>query len=54
MYLQHLVILFVLAATAVGLMMYAGLAKQALEPRRTPRRCPSCGRNAARDCRCRR
>jgi hypothetical protein len=54
MYLPHTLILFLLAATAIGLMMYAGLAKHVLEPRRSSRLCPSCGRDAVRDCRCRR
>jgi hypothetical protein len=47
----ELIRLFVLVATAVGLMMVAGLAKSALEPRHLRRRCPSCGR-LARDCSC--
>lgn len=48
----HVTMLFLVVAAALLLMMYAGLAKHALERRRVERTCPSCGRRV-RDCRCR-
>lgn len=50
-YLQ-LIETFLLVAMALYLMMLAGTAKNALEPRRARRTCPSCGRSA-RECACR-
>jgi hypothetical protein len=44
--------LLVLAAVAIYLMMVAGVQKHALERRQPRRICPSCGRDAARGCRC--
>jgi len=52
MNLSHLIVLFLIVAAVAYLMMYAGMAKHALEPKRAPRVCPSCGRST-RDCRCR-
>jgi hypothetical protein len=54
MYLPHVLFLYLLAASAIGLMMYAGLAKHALERKSRAVICPSCGREAGRGCRCRR
>ena len=48
-----LIDVFLLAAGVVYLMMLAGMGKSALEPKRTRRVCPSCGRLTG-DCRCRR
>jgi hypothetical protein len=53
MNLFHLIFLFLVAAGVAYLMVYAGLSKHALEPRRARQICPSCGR-ATRDCTCRR
>jgi hypothetical protein len=53
MNLLHVLFPFLVAAGVASLMMYAGVAKRALEPRRARRVCPSCGRQA-RDCTCRR
>ncbi len=53
MYSLHAMLPFVLAATAVALMMLAGLAKHTLESKQSRRICPACGRDTARGCRCR-
>ena len=53
MNLSHLIYVFLVAAGAAYLMIYAGLSKHALEPKRARRICPSCGR-ATHDCSCRR
>jgi len=50
-HLDHLVYLYLLVAAALSLMMVAGLAKHALDTKRTGRICPACGRDT-RDCRC--
>jgi hypothetical protein len=52
MNLPHLIFLFLVAAGVAYLMIAAGMSKSALDLKRAPRPCPSCGR-AARDCRCR-
>ncbi|HEY7206627.1 MAG TPA: hypothetical protein VH416_00190 [Gaiellaceae bacterium] len=52
MNLGHFIFLLLLVVAAAYLMILAGVAKNALEPKRMPRVCPSCGRNA-RDCSCR-
>ncbi|HEY3549764.1 MAG TPA: hypothetical protein VGK69_01745 [Gaiellaceae bacterium] len=49
----HLIELFLVVAGVAYLMMLAGVAKNALEPKRVRRTCPSCGRLTD-DCRCRR
>jgi len=54
MQLLHLIFLFLLFAGFAYLMMFAGVKKSALEWKRATRICPSCGRDASRDCRCRR
>ena len=51
---SHFIVFFLLAGGAVYLMMFAGVQKNALEWKRTSRMCPSCGRDARRDCLCRR
>lgn len=50
----HLTIVFLVAAGVAYLMMVAGVSKRALEWKRASRICPSCGRDAFRDCICRR
>jgi hypothetical protein len=51
MNLLHVIYLFLIVGAVTSLMMVAGLAKSALEPKRKLGVCPSCGR-ALRDCRC--
>lgn len=53
MYSNQILVLLFVAAGVVYLMMAAGVQKRALEWKRNPRVCPSCGAHA-RDCRCRR
>ncbi|HKU56952.1 MAG TPA: hypothetical protein VJP41_08015 [Gaiellaceae bacterium] len=53
MNLLHLIELFLVVGGVAYLMMLAGMAKSALEPKRRRRICPSCGRPAD-NCRCRR
>lgn len=52
MNMVHMIWLLLVAGGAALLMMYAGVGKRALEPKRMRRTCPSCGR-FVRDCRCR-
>jgi hypothetical protein len=47
----HLTFLCLVAGGVAYLMTLAGVAKRALEPKRTPRICPSCGR-ATSHCSC--
>jgi formate dehydrogenase maturation protein FdhE len=48
MMLDPQLVLFAALAMAIGwTMMFSGLAKNALEPKRRKRICPSCGRNIA-------
>ena len=53
MYQQHVILVYLLMASVVGLMMLAGLCKGALERKARAVTCPSCGREARRGCRCR-
>jgi hypothetical protein len=53
MHVAHVILPFLVTAAAVSLMMLAGVKKKSLEWRRDVRRCPSCGRDTFRDCRCR-
>jgi hypothetical protein len=46
----NLMIPMLTASAVAWLMLRAGLAKKALEPKRKPRTCPSCGR--VDDCAC--
>jgi hypothetical protein len=49
----HIVSLTAVTFGVGYLMVQSGLAKSALEWKRRRRICPSCGRDAATDCRCR-
>ena len=52
MYMTELIFPFLLATIALYLMIVAGVGKSALERRRSPRICPSCGRETSSGCRC--
>jgi len=54
MYMTEVIFPLMLAASALYLLIAAGVRKSALEWRRPPRICPSCGRDTRRGCRCRR
>lgn len=48
----HLIEMFLVVGAVAYLMMLAGMTKSALEPKRSRRLCPSCGRTTV-ACRCR-
>jgi hypothetical protein len=47
-------LLFLVGFGVAYLMMFAGVSKRAVEWKRASKICPSCGRDAFRDCNCRR